>query len=333
MHSIRFNQNRFIDLDRHRSYNVYLDEADKQEIIFISSTPNLQFLTNVDPKYDSCWLIVSCSKINGYDIQFSCNSIHPNVSVLPSASASNLVGSLPYRLLNINSVNKEESYASGFRDESHVRYIGLAQHCQIKTNNGDRPFIQASMISGQPVHHSVSVKGKSSVLFVYTMSIDFSFSEDIILNGYSFKVNPYHSYHVFPAIFNSLFTFDFRIVSIEGNQHAQFKPMLEQQVNNKAIKYFRGLKTGVSNRLTVHQETQQQGLSLKIFTDNQALEIQIKFDWYGTLGRCVLRYGAIIASYFWISTLLVLLTQFYTYVMSGKRNSLSHKKCVYKLIL
>lgn len=94
--------------------------------------------------------------------------------------------------------------------------------------------------------------------------------------------------------------------------------MMEQRINNKPIKYYRGLEENVSNRITFPQD-KQYGLSLVFFTDNQDIKVQIKFDWYGTLGRCVLRYGAIIANYFWITTLIVLLTQVYSYAVNGKR--------------
>jgi hypothetical protein len=97
--------------------------------------------------------------------------------------------------------------------------------------------------------------------------------------------------------------------------------MMQQAINNKELKYYRGLESGVSDRITFHQEISKEhkGLSLQFFTDDQSMDIEIKIDWYGTLGRCVLRYGGILITFLWMISLTVLLSQLYSYVANGKR--------------
>lgn len=101
-----------------------------------------------------------------------------------------------------------------------------------------------------------------------------------------------------------------------------FKPIMQQAINNRELIYYRGLEQGVSDRITFHQELNDnhQGLSLRFFMDNQTLDIYISIDWYGTLGRCVLRYGSIVILFLWVISLVVLLSQLYSYVVNGKRN-------------
>lgn len=97
--------------------------------------------------------------------------------------------------------------------------------------------------------------------------------------------------------------------------------MMQQAINDRELKYYRGLESGVSDRITFHQEAADghQGLSLQFFSDGQSLDIELKIDWYGTLGRCVLRYGSILVVFFWMVSLIVLLTQLYSYAVNGKR--------------
>jgi hypothetical protein len=146
-----------------------------------------------------------------------------------------------------------------------------------------------------------------------------------MIKGLTIDVDTYHSSFVFPHIQNSLFALDVQIVSVnnQSDRVPLYKPMMKQQTNNQETKYYRGLEAGISDRITFHQEpgTGHEGLSLVFFLDNQSLQIKVKFDWYGTMGRCVLRYGAILMNFLWISTLLVLLTQLYSYCRNGKRKS------------
>lgn len=96
---------------------------------------------------------------------------------------------------------------------------------------------------------------------------------------------------------------------------------MQQTINGKEQKYFRGLEEGTSDRITFHQEenNDHKGLSLQFFMDSEAIDVSLKLDWYGTLGRCVLRYGSITILFFWSISLIVLLSQLYSYVTNGKR--------------
>jgi hypothetical protein len=146
-----------------------------------------------------------------------------------------------------------------------------------------------------------------------------------MLKGLVIDVDLYHSSLVFPQIQNSLFALDVQVVLVtnKNDREPLYKPMMKQQINNHEIKYYRGLEAGTSDRITFHQESGagNKGLLLDFFSDDQTLQIKIKFDWYGTMGRCVLRYGAILMNFLWVSTLLVLLTQLYSYCTNGKRKS------------
>lgn len=146
-----------------------------------------------------------------------------------------------------------------------------------------------------------------------------------MLKGLAIDVDTYHSSLVFPHIRNSLFALDVQIVSVvnKSDREPLYKPMMKQQINNQEIKYYRGLEVGTSDRITFHQEPSSghKGLLIEFFSDDQALQVKITFDWYGTMGRCVLRYGAILVNFFWVFTLLVLLTQLYSYCTNGKRKS------------
>jgi hypothetical protein len=142
-----FDQLNYIDLDEHRSQHVFLDSQVKQDmVLFKSNSSLLQFITNVDPKFDSCWALASCTKSG------DCDYIQPRVRVVPSASATNLVDSAPYRVFTVKGSND---------------YIGLTQQCRI-TSASERPFIQAYKLSNQPTIHTNSVWGKNTSLFFYT---------------------------------------------------------------------------------------------------------------------------------------------------------------------
>lgn len=153
-----------------------------------------------------------------------------------------------------------------------------------------------------------------------TIFIDIYFI-DIALKGIHIHVDTFNTTHVFPFIKNSLFAIDIHVSSIDGT-HELFKPVMQQAINNRELKYYRGLEQGVSDRITFHQELNEnhQGLSLRFFMDSQTLDIDMKIDWYGTLGRCVLRYGSIMVLFLWVISLVVLLSQLYSYVANGKRN-------------
>lgn len=142
---------------------------------------------------------------------------------------------------------------------------------------------------------------------------------DIGYGGISIHIDQEHPVHSFPFLRNSLFAFDIKIDLINGAEKSLFKPMMQQSIGESEIKYFRGLEMGVSDRITFHQELDRKGLQLRFFMDNEVMDVSIKVDWYGTLGRCVLRYGSIMVLFFWTISLVVLLSQLYTYTINGKR--------------
>lgn len=146
--------------------------------------------------------------------------------------------------------------------------------------------------------------------------IDFVLNHQIVIH-----IDAYHTLHTFPFIQNSLFAFDLKVISINETEEALFKPMMQQAINGKELKYFRGLETGISDRISFHQQKslEHDGLSLQFFMDSEAMDVSLKVDWYGTLGRCVLRYGSIMILFFWAISLVVLLSQLYSYIVNGKR--------------
>lgn len=215
----------------------------------------------------------------------NCKYIVPQVTVLPSASAvDSLIDSVPFRLLSIDNGGNS---------------IGIIQHCQMPADT----FMQ--VYHDTPTVHDIS-------------------AWRIMQRGISFTVDSHHTTHVFPLVRNALFAFDVKVSSLAGQ--GLYKPMMKQMTNNGEIKYYRHLEANQSDRITFHQEmgTDHQGLSLQFFTDRQSLIIDIKLDWYGTLGRCVLRYGAILASFLWVSSLMILMSQANTYALNGKREFLAY---------
>jgi pimeloyl-ACP methyl ester carboxylesterase len=261
--------------------NPILFNAPRKSITLIPSTyQNLQLLTNINKDHDNCWSLVLCKNDEN-----KCKYTSPRVTVLPSASAENLIDSVPFRLLNIDTMNSS--------------YIGIIQHCQMQTNKFMHLYQDKSTIHNKSVWN-------------------------IMLNGFYFRVNPENTTHVFPFIRNSLFAFDVNVISMTGQ--GLYKPMMKQMINDLEIKYYRRLEAGQSDRITFHQEIDidHHGLSLQFFTDRQSMEIEIRLDWYGTLGRCVLRYGAILVNLLWVSSLIILLTQAYTYAVNGKREFVAY---------
>ncbi|GAN01712.1 GPI inositol-deacylase [Mucor ambiguus] len=224
------------------------------------------------------------SIVQCYDVN-SCKYTMPQVTVLPSAFADSLIDSTTFRLLDIDTANSS--------------CIGIIQHCQMPADT----FMQ--MYQDTPTVHENSVWS-------------------IIQSGVSFTVDSHRTTHVFPLIRNSLFAFDVKVASLIG--HGLYKPMMKQMINNVEIKYYRHLEANQSDRTTFHQEMDKahQGLSFQFFTDRQVMNIEIKLDWYGTLGRCVLRYGAILANFFWVSSLIILMTQANTYALNGKREFVAY---------
>ncbi|CEP07975.1 hypothetical protein [Parasitella parasitica] len=214
-----------------------------------------------------------------------CEYTIPRVTVLPSAIADNLVDSTPFRLLEIDTVNGS--------------FVGIAKHCQIPEN----AFVQ--------LYQNTSIVHNTTVW-------------SIMIHGFAFQVDSNSTIHVFPFIRNSLFAFDLKIISMEGQ--GLYKPMMKQTINNLEAKFYRHLEANQSDRITFHQEMNldHHGLSLQFFTDRQLMVIEIRLDWYGTLGRCVLRYGAVLVNFLWVSSLIILMTQANTYAANGKHEFIAY---------
>ncbi|OBZ85265.1 GPI inositol-deacylase [Choanephora cucurbitarum] len=141
---------------------------------------------------------------------------------------------------------------------------------------------------------------------------------DIIWSGLMLDVSSAQPLHAFPYLKNSLFAFDIQVISIKGSNDPVFPPMMKQASNQHEVKFYRDLREGVSDRITFHQSigVNASGLLLEFFTDSQSLTVQIRIDWYGTLGRCVLRYGILVLHFFRVIACTVLCTQLYSYVQS-----------------
>ncbi|KAI7878366.1 PGAP1-like protein-domain-containing protein [Mucor mucedo] len=283
-------QSTLVDLntitDKHFEPSILLafaKESTRPSLAFMDASKKIQFLTNIQPEFDSRWSAVLCQE------NFNCDYVKPNVTLLPSATAENLIGSNPYRLLEIER-------------EVNFKYVGVIDHGGDGILDGDNQvFLTGQAISDKPVVHTSSIF-------------------DIGLRGLHFHVDSFNTTHVFPFIKNTLFAFDVHVESING-QERLFKPFMQQAINNREIVYHRGLEQGISDRITFHQDLDKnhQGLSLRFFMDEQTLDIQLSIDWYGTVGRCVLRYGSIMVLFFWVISLVVLLSQLYSYAINGKR--------------
>ncbi|KAI9353993.1 PGAP1-like protein-domain-containing protein [Pilaira anomala] len=115
---------------------------------FVSAPKKLQLLTNLQPQFDMRWSIVLCKGTDIYKLD--CEYMKPKVTLLPSATAQNLIESSPYRLLEITKTNYD--------------YVGVINHGGQKiVGNEDKVFLIGHEISSEPTLHSYSVWG--NVLF------------------------------------------------------------------------------------------------------------------------------------------------------------------------
>lgn len=124
---------------------VFTGEETKPLVTLMHASRKIQLLTNIQPEFDSRWSIVLCQE------NLVCNYVEPNVTLLPSATAENLIGSNPYRLLEvIQDVNYE--------------YMGVIDHGGYGLLDGDNQvFLTGQAISVKPIVHSNSVWGKCSI--------------------------------------------------------------------------------------------------------------------------------------------------------------------------
>ncbi|CAO3607334.1 unnamed protein product [Mucor hiemalis] len=288
---------------------IFSNKATEPLVTMISASHNLEFLTNIPQRHDNRLSFVLCK---GSDFtENACRNFNPRVVVLPSATAENLVGSTPYRLMKLN---KEQKQGCDF-----IGIIDYGGHAILDGENV--VFLKGYRISESPSVHNYSIW-------------------DMATKGAHIHVDQEHSSHVFPFIRNSLLALDVKVLAMyTSNRKPDFKPMMQQAINGKELKYYRGLEKGMSDRITFHEEPSQNnaGLSLKFYLDDEGLDISIHVDWYGTLGRTVLRYGIMIVSYFWMVTLVVVLSQLYSYVANGKSSfpqfQVSLYKCLGKSVL
>ncbi|KAI8370077.1 PGAP1-like protein-domain-containing protein [Choanephora cucurbitarum] len=269
---------------------------DKREdfVLLLPTSPQkpFNFLTNIPPKYDSCWSLAICAAVD--TSEHICENAAVKTYILPSAISAHLSKSTPYRLITI-----DPKYVS------RNSYIGVAKTCSkyFSLDNSEEKalFVIAYSDQKQPKAHNNGVW-------------------DIIWSGLMFDVSFAQPLHAFPYLKNSLFAFDIQVISIKGNNDPLFPPMMKQTSNQHEIRFYRDLREGVSDRITFHQPTSANanGLLLEFFVDSQSLTVQIRLDWYGTLGRCVLRYGILVLHFFRVIACTVLCTQLYSYVQGKK---------------
>lgn len=149
-------QNELIDLKKiairnfNSSVRLFFDDETMPSVSFVSAPKKLQLLTNLQPQFDMRWSIVLCK---GRDIgKLDCEYMKPKVTLLPSAIAQNLIGSSPYRLLEITKTDYD--------------YVGVIDHGGQKiVGNEDKVFLIGHGVSAEPTPHLYSVWG--NVLFPY----------------------------------------------------------------------------------------------------------------------------------------------------------------------
>ncbi|KAG1053516.1 hypothetical protein G6F43_004416 [Rhizopus delemar] len=239
----------------------------------------------IPKEYDDQWQLVTCEK-SGLD-QWMCKTIRPTITLLPSASAESLVGSIPYRSINV-------------RLDQPVSYIGLMEKGEVVIPN--HPFVI--------IYNDSTTVHKSTIW-------------DIVRHkGEMLTVKGYYSKHIFPQLYHSLFAYDLHVVQSTPKAHTIFEPMMKQTIHGKEAKFYRNLKENVSDKIMFHQTSGDEGLAFSFYTDNQPLGLLIRVDWYATLGRCMLRYGSILTNYLYVCASLILFTQSCTYVVTlrSKKN-------------
>lgn len=125
---------------------IFSQEPTAPSVTLIHTAQKMQFLTNFEPKHDHRWSIVLCKVSNL--VSLSCNYVKPKITVLPSATAENLIGSKPFRLLNVP-------------ETQNYDFIGLIDHGGPSITDGDKhTFIMGQAISDQPIVHESSLWGK-----------------------------------------------------------------------------------------------------------------------------------------------------------------------------
>lgn len=127
---------------------IFSKEVTEPSVIMTSTFHNLQFLTNIPQTFDSRLSFVLCK---GPEFaKDTCRNFNPRVTVLPSATAENLVGSTPFRLMKVSKEQKE-----GYN------YIGVIDHGGREILDGENVvFLKGYAVSENPSVHNYSIWGK-----------------------------------------------------------------------------------------------------------------------------------------------------------------------------
>lgn len=130
---------------------VFSREMNEPSVTMLSTSYNLQFLTNIPQTYDSRLSFVLCKGSNF--AKDTCRNFNPRVTVLPSATAENLVGSTPFRLLRIS---KEQKQGYDF--------IGIIDYGGSGIFDGENVvFFKGYAVSESPSVHDYSIWGKCCI--------------------------------------------------------------------------------------------------------------------------------------------------------------------------
>jgi hypothetical protein len=113
--------------------NVLFDKGQDSVSFIYTHSQKIQLLTNIESRFDHCFSLALC---NSSTTQV-CKHILPKVTVIPSASAEQLMDATPFRLL---SIEQNENFDS----------VAIIKHCTIK-DALETPFIQAYTTSSQPM--------------------------------------------------------------------------------------------------------------------------------------------------------------------------------------
>ncbi|CEG81595.1 hypothetical protein RMATCC62417_15779 [Rhizopus microsporus] len=276
-----------IDMTGNNSH-LFFTDTNQPRLTVVKYSESLKLLTDVPEESDHHWLLVSCKKVMD---DWSCQPLNDVlVTILPSASTP--TGS--YRSFTLSSSKPTE-------------YIGVLEQTKIalQDNNGV-PFF---------------------IIYNDEATVHWSSTWDTVMRQKKplLIAKKYVSRHVFPRLRSSLFAYDLYLKSSKPG--AGLIPlMVRQTVNGQEPKYYRQMKENESVRATFHQATGAgEGLAFSFYTDNQTMELVMRFDWYATLGRCLLRYGSVMLNFMYVCTLIMLIAQCSIYVHIGSRKFVSYK--------
>ncbi|CEI91944.1 hypothetical protein RMCBS344292_06220 [Rhizopus microsporus] len=286
-HSLSMPQHvQVIDMTGNNSH-LFFTNTNQPRLTVVKYSENLKLLTDIPEESDHKWLLVSCKKVMD---DWSCQPLNnASVTILPSASSP--TGS--YRYFTPSS-------------SEPIEYVGILEQAKITLQDNNASFF-------------IIYNDEATVHWSSTWDIVMRRKDPLLI------AKKYVSRHVFPQLRSSLFAYDLHLKSSKPG--AGLIPlMVRQTVNGQEPKYYRQIKENESVRITFHQATGAgEGLAFSFYTDNQAMELVMRFDWYATLGRCLLRYGSVMLNFMYVCTLIILITQCSTYVHIGSRKFVSYK--------